>query len=218
MEQAADSFGEILKKTAAAVSIALPETCIPDFRTYLEELRRWNRAINLTAIDTQEEIIIKHFIDSMSALKVIEKVVDINILDVGSGAGFPALPLKIVRPEVSISLLEPNEKKSAFLRYLIGSLNLQGARVLTRKLEDYAMQPEVQGIFDYIVVRAYKIDGMGDVLANLLKDVGKLILFRSAKIEREFTLSSLALVNEVEYELPSGYGHRVLSTFSKRIV
>ena len=154
----------------------------------------------------------------MSALKVIEKVVDINILDVGSGAGFPALPLKIVRPEVSISLLEPNEKKSAFLRYLIGSLNLQGARVLTRKLEDYAMQPEVQGIFDYIVVRAYKIDGMGDVLANLLKDVGRLILFRSAKIEREFTLSSLALVNEVEYELPSGYGHRVLSTFSKRIV
>ena len=95
---------------------------------------------------------------------------------------------------------------------------MHGARVLTRKLEDYAMQPEVQGIFDYIVVRAYKIDGMGDVLANLLKDVGKLILFRSAKIEREFTLSSLALVNEVEYELPSGYGHRVLSTFSKRIV
>ena len=92
---------------------------------------------------------------------------------------------------------------------------MSDAQVVTLGLEDYVMQPEVQGMFDYVVVRAYKVTGRGNLLASLLNDRGKLILFRSAKTERDFALSSLALVDEVEYELPSGYGHRVLSIFQK---
>ena len=215
MEQEAVTFDKTIISAAASISIELPGASIPHFRTYLHALRQWNRVINLTAINEPEEVIIKHFVDSLAGLKQLEVTGTTKILDVGSGAGFPSLPLKIVRPEVEVCLLEPNQKKCAFLRYMIGVLNMGDAQVVSRGIEDYVMQPEVQGMFDYVVVRAYKVTGMGNLLASLLNDRGKLILFRSAKTERDFALSSLALVDEVEYELPSGYGHRVLSIFQK---
>ncbi|HVG01878.1 MAG TPA: 16S rRNA (guanine(527)-N(7))-methyltransferase RsmG, partial [Nitrospira sp.] len=195
----------------------LPEASIHLFQTYFFELQRWNRTINLTALSNEKDIIIKHFIDSIAALKIIETPCSVNVLDVGAGAGFPALPLKLVRPQISISLLEPNHKKSAFLRYMIGLLNIQNATVITQKLEDYVNQPGVLASFDYIVVRAYNVNKLGPTLASLLRDTGRVILFRSAKVDHNFTLRSLALIQEVEYELPSGYGHRALSAFSKQI-
>lgn len=71
-------------------------------------------------------------------------------------------------------------------------------------------------MFDYIVVRALKLNTMGEMVGSLLKDKGKVVLYRSTKVERNFKLDNLALIHEVEYELPSGYGHRALSVFSKR--
>jgi 16S rRNA (guanine527-N7)-methyltransferase len=180
------------------------------------ELQRWNSAINLTSIEEGKSIIIKHFADSMAALKIMGMTKNIDVLDVGSGAGFPALPLKLVRPDISMRLLEPNQKKSAFLRYMIGVLHMREARVITRKLEDYASLPESQGVFDYVVVRAYNVLGVGHLIGSLLADTGKLILYRSSRIEKDFKLASLALHEEVEYELPDSYGRRVLSSFAKQ--
>jgi 16S rRNA (guanine527-N7)-methyltransferase len=216
VEQVTDSFSKLLISAAKFLSIDLPAASIPPFRLYMNELKRWNSAINLTSIDDEKSIIIKHFADSMAALKLIDMTKNINALDVGSGAGFPALPLKIVRPDMSICLLEPNQKKSAFLRYMMGALRMDEVQVITRKLEDYATLPETKGIFDYVVVRAYNILGAGPLLGSLLADTGKLILYRSSRIEKDFKLSSLALHEEVEYELPDGYGRRVLSSFAKQ--
>lgn len=215
VEQDEIQFAKSLQSLAADLSSSIPDFSIPYFFRYLGELKKWNKAINLTAIDDDREILAKHFIDSIYGLKVIDINSEIELLDVGAGAGFPALPLKFVRPQLSVELLEPSEKKGAFLRYVVGSLGLQNVTVTTAKLEDYAGRGNAQGRFDYIVVRAFKVDQFGMALSTLLKQDGKLVLYRAEKVPRSFELVDLALIKEVEYELPAKYGHRVLSVFSK---
>ena len=210
-------FEKSLQSLAAEFSISIHDSSVSYFWRYLSELKKWNRAINLTAIDDGREILVKHFIDSIYGLKVIDINSEIELLDVGAGAGFPALPLKFVRPQLSVELLEPSEKKGAFLRYVVGSLGLQDVTVATAKLEDYAGRGNVQGRFDYIVVRAFKVDQFGVALSTLLKPDGKLVLYRAEKVPRSFELVGLALIKEVEYELPARYGHRVLSVYSKAL-
>ena len=215
MEHDALQFAESLRAFAAELVIPIPDSAIPLFFRYFHELKKWNRAINLTAIDDDREILVKHFIDSMAGTKVIDSASENGLLDIGSGAGFPALPLKFVRPDLSVQLLEPSEKKGSFLRYMIGSLGLQGVTVATAKLEDYFGSKVDRRKFDCIVVRAFKVDECGPLLVDLLQPEGKVVLYRAEKVPRGFELAGLALVEEVEYELPSGYGHRVLSVFSK---
>ena len=215
MEHDALQFAESLRGFAAELAIPIPDSAIPLFSTYFNELKKWNRVINLTAIDDDREIRVKHFIDSVAGTKVIDNRSENYLLDIGAGAGFPALPLKFVRPDLSVELLEPSEKKGSFLRYMIGSLGLLQVTVATAKLEDYVEPRADRRVFDYIVVRAFKIDELGRLLVNLLKSDGKVVLYRAERIRRGFDLAGLALVEEVEYELPSGYGHRVLSVFSK---
>lgn len=217
MEQDSIQLKEIIKKYAAEFSISIHDSALPQFYEYLLELKKWNKAINLTAIQDDQDIVVKHFVDSLAGLKVIEIAEGTELLDVGAGAGFPAIPLKLVQPNLSIKLLEPSEKKSSFLRYVIASLGLSQATVSTAKLEDYVNQGRNQRLFDYIVVRAFKVDTMGQMLGRLLKDEGRVVLFRAARVERDFKLDSLDLIREVEYELPANYGHRTLSVFSKQV-
>ena len=216
MEHDPDQLADILRKSAAELAIPIPDFAFPRFLQYLIELKKWNKAINLTAIQDDREIVVKHFLDSLAGLKVIDIHHETELLDIGAGAGFPAIPLKFVQPDLSIELMEPSEKKGSFLRYLIGSLGLRQATVATMKLEKYISRGSSQRRFDYIVVRAFKVDNLGLSLGSLLNDGGKVVLYRATKVERDFTLESLALIKEVEYELPSGYGHRALSVFSKR--
>ena len=87
---------------------------------YLEQLQLWNQSFNLTSITLDDEIIIKHFVDSLAALKADEIMVGASLLDVGTGAGFPGIPLKIARLDLNITLVEPAKKKSAFLHFIVG--------------------------------------------------------------------------------------------------
>lgn len=215
VEQHEIQFAKSIQSLAEDLSISIPDLSLPYFFRYLGELKKWNKVINLTAIDDDREILAKHFIDSIAGLKVIDINDGTELLDVGAGAGFPALPLKFVRPELLVELLEPSEKKGAFLRYVVGSLGLVGVTVATAKLEDYASRENVHGRFDYIVVRAFKVDECGLALSTLLRPEGRLVLYRAEKVPGSFELSGLALIKEVEYELPAKYGHRVLSVFSK---
>ena len=216
MEQVPIQIAELLRKSAAELSLSCPDCSIPSFSTYLKELKKWNKVINLTAIQEDREIVVKHFIDSLAGLKVIEINNETTLLDVGAGAGFPSIPLRLVRPALSVELLEPSERKGSFLRFVIGTLGISGVSVATIKLENYVKRESNRKRFDYVVVRAFKVDTLGIELGSLLKDEGKLVLFRAAKVEPGLRLDSLELVQEVEYELPSGYGHRTLSVFKSR--
>jgi 16S rRNA (guanine527-N7)-methyltransferase len=216
VEQDQIQLSDLLKKSAAELCITVPDSALSHFYEYLLALKKWNKAVNLTAIHDDQGIVVKHFVDSLAGLKVIAVENEIELLDVGAGAGFPAIPLKLVQPSISIELLEPSGKKSSFLRYVVGSLGLRQVTVVAAKLEDYSNQRRSQRLFDYIVVRAFKVDTMGVMLRNLLKDKGKVVLFRATKTEHGFKLDSLDLIEEFEYDLPSGYGHRTLSVFSKQ--
>jgi 16S rRNA (guanine527-N7)-methyltransferase len=207
---------DLFKKSASELSISIPDSSIPLFARYLYELRQWNQAINLTAITNDREVVAKHFIDSLAGLKVIEVTHETRLLDVGAGAGFPSLPLKFVRPNLCVELLEPSEKKGAFLRYVVGALDLRHATVTTGKLEDYVERRGSHRVYDYIVVRALRVDQLGFALEPVLNEGGKVVLYRSEKMGPDFLINGLALVGEVEYELPAGYGHRVLTVLSKK--
>ncbi|MBX3236138.1 MAG: 16S rRNA (guanine(527)-N(7))-methyltransferase RsmG [Nitrospiraceae bacterium] len=207
-------LSQVLSQAAEVAEIPILPEQAELLARYISELKRWNQSINLTAIENDEEIVVKHIIDSLAATKWLDIPLMASVLDIGAGAGFPGMPIKLVRPDLIMDLLEPNEKKAAFLRYMIGMLKLRDANVISAKIEDCLERLPRAGTYHYIVVRAFKVDSCGEVIAKLVRPAGSLVLYRAAKVEVDFKLNRLALVREVEYELPSGFGHRVLSVFS----
>ena len=174
------------------------------FMTYLAELKKWNKAYSLTSLKTDEDIVIKHFLDSCLYLKALPcgrgstPGQPLDIADVGSGAGFPGLPLKIIRPELRISLIEPSRKKAAFLRHMIRTLGLEDIEVVEKRVED------LSGVlFDAALTRA--LFSARDFLAktaHIVKPGGLIILSKGPKFEDE--LSGLNDYKVIEVKLPSG--------------
>ncbi len=136
MEKMRNPAEELLLEGAALLGLPpLQKETVGKFMVYLRELKKWNRTHNLTAIDDDREIIIKHFLDSALYLKAIGGR-GRNIADIGSGAGFPGVVLKLLDPALSVSLVEPAWKKAVFLRHITRELGLEGIRVLETKIED----------------------------------------------------------------------------------
>ncbi len=145
-------FIQILKKGAEASGVRLDRTAILSFKTYYDELIRWSKAYNLTALRNEKDIAEKLFIDSI-AYHAVSSVYSVkNILDVGSGAGFPGLVLSILRPGSNVILLEPSKKKSAFLRAVIKKLSLNNAEVVDATVEEFVSGCDQS--FDLITTRA----------------------------------------------------------------
>lgn len=126
---------ELLRKGLLELGVSVQSDTVVRFLSYLFELKKWNRAYNLTALENDRDIIIKHFFDSLLFLKVFPEYSG-NVCDVGSGAGFPGIPIAIVRPDISISLIEPSRKKCAFLRNIKKAINLHNVAVLEARVED----------------------------------------------------------------------------------
>ncbi len=115
---------DLLIEGTKAFGIHLDERAIESFEIYLKELLKWNQKINLTAIRSEKGIVLKHFLDSLSICPYLPK--QASILDIGSGAGFPGIPLKMVRPSLKITLIDSVRKKIDFQKHLIRSLGLKG--------------------------------------------------------------------------------------------
>lgn len=163
-------------------ALALPHTPeqVNAFTTYLAELKKWNKMYNLTAIKTDADIIIKHFLDSLLYLKAMPAT-GIKVMDVGSGAGFPGIPIKIMRPDIYMYLLEPTGKKANFLRHTIKVLGLDRIEVVGKRIE------EVKSItVDIAVTRAlFDIRDFCKKAFPVLKDRGSLILSKGPKVDEE---------------------------------
>lgn len=138
---------------------------IEKFIIFLHQLKKWNRTYNLTAITKDEDIIIKHFLDSLLYLRYIPDGCW-NICDIGSGAGFPGLPIAIVRSELNITLLEPSSKKAAFLRHIKRILSLDNVKIIESRVED------IKGIvFDIAVTRAlFKVSELFLKARHIIED------------------------------------------------
>ncbi len=120
---------------------------------YLAELEKWNQKINLTAIRDERDIIIKHVLDSLSYMKGFIPRPDLRLLDMGSGAGFPAVPIKIVLPKIAVTLVESIKKKASFLRHVVRTLKLDGIDVIDKRTEQLA-EPYLAS-FDIVTARAF---------------------------------------------------------------
>lgn len=171
---------EILKSGLSELGIKATDDIPCKFETYLHELKKWNRAYNLTALKTDEEIIIKHFLDSLLYLKVIPEG-RWSVCDIGSGAGFPGIPMAVARPELAVALIEPSRKKTAFLRHMKNRLSLQNVEVIESRIEDVKDRQ-----FEIAVTRAlFSIADLIKKAGHVLKEGGFFVLNKGPKFEDE---------------------------------
>ena len=146
---------ELLDLGAAELGLGLTPQQLEQFETYYRELADWNRRVNLTAITEYREVQVKHFLDSLSVYLAFPKgpTGSIRLIDVGTGAGFPGLPLKLALPEIHLVLVESVGKKSRFLEHLVEVLGLSSVEVHTGRAEELAHQPDLRESFDLAVSR-----------------------------------------------------------------
>ncbi len=185
---------ELLINGLNELGIKPANAVIRHFILYLHELKKWNRAYSLTAINDNRDIIIKHFMDSLLYLKAIPEGLW-SICDVGSGAGFPGLPMAIVRPDISVTLVEPSRKKTAFLKHMKRTLSLSNVVVIVSRVEDVK-----DSTFDIAVTRA--LFSIGDFIKKagpILKEGGFLVLNKGPKFEEE--IKDLPAHTHIRYEI-----------------
>ena len=146
------------------------------FQTYEDELITWNQQVNLTAIDTADQIRTKHFLDSISTICVLRGSPLNSLVDVGTGAGFPGIPLKILFPEMRLTLIESVGKKAQFCQHMVEVLGLENVEVLTSRAEDLGMPGRHREKYDWAVARAVaSMPVLAEYLLPLVK-VGGAIL------------------------------------------
>jgi len=149
----------IMKKLefgAKKLGIELTPQQYEQFQVYYQELIDWNRRLNLTAITDYEEVQVKHFLDSLTVVSALRQPADrgMKLIDVGTGAGIPGIPLKIVLPDIKLVLLDATKKKASFLEHVTEKLNLKDVEIVVGRAEEMAHQPEYRQQFDLVLSRA----------------------------------------------------------------
>lgn len=179
-----DTFVECLRMFVIA-SDSLEETILEQFLRYRQELLDWNTRVNLTAITSPEEVLIKHFLDSLSLLSVYDRP-GAHLLDIGTGAGFPGLPLKIVRPRWKVLLFEATGKKVTFLQHMIETLQLQDVVAVHGRAEELAHKAEYRASFDVVTARAVaSLPTLLEYAAPFCRVGGKIILLKKGDLAEE---------------------------------
>ncbi len=185
---------EQLKKKSEMLDISLSEKQLQQFLSYYEMLIEKNKVMNLTAITEKEEVIDKHFIDSISFNKAMDVTKSLKILDLGTGAGFPGIPLKIAYPNLEITLLDSLNKRIKFLDEVIEALGLEGISTIHGRAEDYAKQVSYREQFDICVSRAVaNLATLSEYCLPYVKEGGCFISYKSGSVEEELEQSKKAI-------------------------
>ncbi|MDR0943043.1 MAG: 16S rRNA (guanine(527)-N(7))-methyltransferase RsmG [Ruminococcus sp.] len=188
--------------------IILSKTELKQFSTYSTFLREYNEKVNLTAITDPEEIAVKHFLDSVLPLTFIAEDAE-NLLDIGTGAGFPGVPMAIMNPKTRVTLLEANGKKIAFLNELVSRLSLPNVTVLSGRAEDLAAGP-LRESFEIVTARAFApFSQLVEYTMPFVSPGGNLLVMKGSSETYEDGASAVEalggdLEDFVEYTLPNG--------------
>ncbi|RJQ46948.1 MAG: 16S rRNA (guanine(527)-N(7))-methyltransferase RsmG [Nitrospiraceae bacterium] len=201
---------DLFKKGLNELNIPCYPEQIRAFMTFLSELKKWNGAYNLTALKTDEDIVIKHFLDSLLYLRTLPAGT-LKLVDAGTGAGFPGIPIKIIMPGIDLTLIESSKKKAAFLRHIIRSLKLSSVTVLEQRLE--SLGKEYESTFDVIVSRAtFSIKEFLKLAGPYIKEGGILVLNKGPKAAKEIRDSGAenAVRDILHVRLPFTHAERQL--------
>ena len=189
-------FRAELKQILLQHGFPLEPVQLDRFVTYSRELKRWNLRMNLTSIRTDREIIVKHFLDSLSVLQCFHIKPGDSVIDIGTGAGFPGLPIKIYIPDIKLVLVEPSLKKVSFLRFLISQLSREhqsttsssweNPRIIAQRAEECTTHSQHTNAYDWVLTRY--VASLADSAAYclpLLKPNGIWIAYKSPDVQHE---------------------------------
>lgn len=180
-----ENHSDVLKETFNQYGFPLTRHQAAQFEQYREVLLRWNKQVNLTAITDKVEVTHKHFLDSLSVLEHIALKDGDTVIDIGTGAGFPGIVLKIYVPNIRLTLVEASKKKGSFLTFLIAKLNLHqkaSVEVLTERAEVCVRDPNYTGAYDWVFTRyVATIRDSAAYCLPFLKPTGKWVAYKSRK-------------------------------------
>lgn len=216
------------RKDLQNLEISLTEKQIEQFLTYYEMLVEWNEVMNLTAITEYDEVMKKHFVDSISLIKAYDVSKKVTVIDVGTGAGFPGLALKIAYPELQVTLLDSLNKRIQFLNAVIQKLGLTGVNTIHGRAEDFSKPVKnadnsLREKYDLCVSRAVaNLSTLSEYCLPFVKVGGQFISYKSEKITEEMTAAENAIrllggkvKKQVEFQLPDSDIYRNLFVIEK---
>lgn len=186
---------QAFREALAQHNIVLTDHQMDQFHTYYEELVAWNQKINLTAITDQEEVYLKHFYDSLMVLwNMPLDTYDLTLVDVGAGAGFPSIPLKIVKPELKLTIVDSLNKRITFLQGLVDKLGLDQVVCVHGRAEEVGQNPLYRGQFDLATARAVAaLNVLVEFCLPLVKKSGYFIALKAAKTDSEIEEAQKAI-------------------------
>lgn len=210
-------------KKCEKIGITLSEKQISQFMTYYDLLVEWNSFMNLTAITEFNEVIDKHFIDSLAICEYVDFKKGDSLIDIGTGAGFPGIPLKIVFPELRITLLDSLNKRIKFLDTVIESLELENVETIHGRAEDFAKQQSYREKYDFVISRAVaNLTTLSELCIPFAKEDKYFISYKAEKCNEELEDAKKAISilggkveKQIEYKLPDTDMNRNLLLIKK---
>lgn len=178
---------------AKRLGLSLTPRQVESFQVYYEELIHWNKRVNLTTIVDYEEVQLKHFLDSLSVALAIKDIPSL-VIDVGTGAGMPGVPLKILLPNISLTLVDSTRKKTDFLNHLVARLGLEGVEVLTTRAEHLAHDEGYRERFDLVLSRGVaRLATLAELALPLCAVGGSFISQKKGDIDGEIEAATAAI-------------------------
>lgn len=203
----------------------LSDQQMDQFHNYLLLLQEWNEKVNLTAITEEEEVYLKHFYDSLTPAKYVDMASKAySLCDVGSGAGFPSIPLKILFPNLQVTIVDSLRKRIDFLEKVVDQLGLEGFHLYHSRAEDFGQDKQFRGQFDYVTARAVaRMSVLAEYCMPLNKKDGVFVAMKASSAPEELEDAKKAIATlggkvreDIQFDLPQDAGERHIILIDKK--